>query len=57
MTSEGLYNNVGLSKPLIVRLVGTNVDQGKKIINESGLKVEAFDDFTEAAKKAVEMAK
>mmetsp|Transcript_11842 Transcript_11842/g.28692 ORF Transcript_11842/g.28692 Transcript_11842/m.28692 type:complete len:423 (+) Transcript_11842:226-1494(+) len=50
-------NNVGLTKPLIVRLVGTNVEQGKKILNESGLKVEAFDDFTEAAKKAVEMSK
>merc|ERR1719473_216274 len=49
--------NVGLTKPLVVRLVGTNVEQGKKIINESGLKVEAFDDFTEAAKKAVELGK
>merc|ERR1712061_851805 len=48
---------VGLSKPLIVRLVGTNVEQGKKIISESGLDVIAIGDFTEAAKKAVEMAK
>merc|ERR1719453_1846333 len=50
-------NNVGLTKPLVVRLVGTNVEQGKKIIAESGMNVEAFDDFTEAAKKAVELAK
>lgn len=49
--------NVGLSKPLIVRLVGTNVDQGKKILADSKLNVEAFDDFTEAAKKAVELGK
>merc|ERR1712050_694388 len=49
--------DVGLSKPLIVRLVGTNVEQGKKIIAESGLDVIAIGDFTEAAKKAVEMAK
>merc|ERR1712232_1032968 len=48
---------VGLTKPLIVRLVGTNVEQGKKIIQESGLDVIAIGDFTEAAKKAVEMAK
>merc|ERR1719476_549497 len=47
---------VGLSKPLIVRLVGTNVEQGKKIISESGLDVIAIGDFTEAARKAVEMA-
>ncbi|CAD7947461.1 unnamed protein product [Amoebophrya sp. A25] len=50
-------NNVGLTKPLIVRLVGTNVEQGKKIIADSGLDVQAFDDFTEAAQKAVAMAK
>jgi succinyl-CoA synthetase beta subunit len=49
--------DIGLKKPLIVRLVGTNVEQGKKIIQESGLDVIAINDFTEAAKKAVEMAK
>merc|ERR550537_637736 len=48
--------NVGLTKPLVVRLVGTNVDKGKQIIAESNLNVEAFDDFTNAAKKAVELA-
>jgi succinyl-CoA synthetase beta subunit len=49
--------NVGLTKPLVIRLEGTNVEQGKKIINESGLPVMAFDDFTEAAQKAVDLAK
>jgi len=48
---------VGLTKPLIVRLVGTNVDEGKRIIAESGLDVHAIGDFTEAAKKAVELSK
>lgn len=48
--------NVGLSKPLVVRLVGTNVEQGKKIISDSKLNVAAFDDFTEAAKEAVKLA-
>merc|ERR1719277_2810711 len=48
---------VGLSKPLVVRLVGTNVEQGKKIIQDSGLPVFAIGDFTEAAAKAVELAK
>ncbi len=49
-------NNVGLTKPLVVRLVGTNVAEGKKILADSKLNVEAFDDFTEAAKKAVALA-
>merc|ERR1712194_423499 len=48
---------MGLSKPLIVRLVGPNVELGKKILDESGLDLIAIGDFTEAAKKAVEMAK
>merc|ERR1719145_432962 len=48
---------VGLKKPLIVRLVGTNVELGQKIIKESGLDVIAISDFTEAAEKAVAMAK
>merc|ERR1712187_127183 len=41
---------VGLTKPLIVRLVGTNVEQGREIIQASGLDVISIPDFTEAAK-------
>jgi len=58
--ADGVVNavkEIGLTKPLVVRLVGTNVEQGKKIIEESGLPVIAMSDFTEAAKKAVELAK
>mmetsp|Transcript_53164 Transcript_53164/g.116415 ORF Transcript_53164/g.116415 Transcript_53164/m.116415 type:complete len:427 (+) Transcript_53164:91-1371(+) len=47
---------VGLTKPLIVRLVGTNVEQGKKILQESGLPLHAESDFTKAAKLAVDLA-
>jgi succinyl-CoA synthetase beta subunit len=42
---------VGLQVPLVVRLEGTNVDLGKKILNESGLNVIAADDLADAAKK------
>jgi len=45
---------VKLKVPLVVRLEGTNVEQGKKIINESGLKVIAASDLGDAAKKIVE---
>merc|ERR1712156_328738 len=48
--------DVGLTKPLIVRLVGTNVELGQKIIADSGLDVIAISDFTQAAEKAVAMA-
>jgi succinyl-CoA synthetase beta subunit len=44
---------VGLEVPLVVRLEGTNVDKGKKIINESGLNVIAADDLDDAAQKIV----
>jgi succinyl-CoA synthetase beta subunit len=42
---------VGLKVPLVVRLEGTNVDLGKKILNESGLKVVAADNLADAAQK------
>ncbi len=44
---------VGLKVPLVVRLEGTNVDLGKKIISESGLNVIAADDLDDAAQKIV----
>jgi succinyl-CoA synthetase beta subunit len=48
---------VGLKVPLVVRLEGTNVDLGKKIINESGLNVIAADDLDDAAQKIVAAVK
>ena len=46
-----------LKVPLIVRLEGTNVELGKKILSESGLKITPADDLADAAKKAVEAAR
>jgi len=45
---------VKLSVPLVVRLEGTNVEQGKKILAESGLNITPANDLADAAKKAVE---
>ena len=45
--------DVGLSVPLVVRLEGTNVDLGKKILSESGLNVLAANDLDDAAQKIV----
>ena len=44
---------VGLKVPLVVRLEGTNVDEGKRILNESGLAITAADDLDDAAQKIV----
>jgi succinyl-CoA synthetase beta subunit len=44
---------VGLKVPLVVRLEGTNVDVGKKIIAQSGLDVLPADDLDDAAQKMV----
>jgi succinyl-CoA synthetase beta subunit len=44
---------VGLKVPLVVRLEGTNVELGKKIINESGLNVIAANDLSDGAEKIV----
>jgi succinyl-CoA synthetase beta subunit len=48
---------VGLKVPLVVRLEGTNVDLGKRILNESGLNVIAADDLSDAAQKIVKAVK
>jgi succinyl-CoA synthetase beta subunit len=48
---------VGLKVPLVVRLEGTNVEAGKKIIRESGLNVLSADDLDDAAQKIVKAVK
>ncbi len=48
---------VGLKVPLVVRLEGTNVELGKKILRESGLNVIAADDLDDAAQKIVKAVK
>ena len=48
---------VGLEVPLVVRLEGTKVDEGKAIINDSGLNVIAADDLGDAAEKIVAAVK
>ena len=47
---------VKLSIPLVVRLEGTNMKQGKLILAESGLRIVAADDLGDAARKAVAAA-
>jgi succinyl-CoA synthetase beta subunit len=48
---------VALHVPLVVRLEGTNVDLGKKILAESGLKIVAADNLADAAAKIVQQVK
>jgi succinyl-CoA synthetase beta subunit len=54
--AEGVVEAVremGLKVPLVVRLEGTNVELGKKIISESGLNVIAANDLSDGAEKIV----
>ncbi|CAM3904972.1 ADP-forming succinate--CoA ligase subunit beta [Alicyclobacillus pomorum] len=44
---------IELDKPLVVRLEGTNVELGKKILNESGLNIVAADSLADAAQRIV----
>jgi succinyl-CoA synthetase beta subunit len=48
---------VGLKVPLVVRMKGTNEDQGKKILADSGLPIITADTMADAAKKVVDAAK
>jgi len=47
---------VGASKPLVIRLEGTNVEKGMQIIKDSGLDAFLTNDFTTGAKEAVKLA-
>jgi len=58
--AEGLVNaarEVGLKKPLVVRLEGTNVELGREILEKSGLPIQPCASMDEAAKKIVEAVK
>jgi len=45
--------NIGMQVPLVVRLSGTNVEEGRKIIADSGMKIITADTLAEAAEKVV----
>jgi succinyl-CoA synthetase beta subunit len=58
--AEGIIaaaREMSLAVPLVVRLEGTNVELGKKILAESGLAIIAADDLADAAKKIVEQVR
>ncbi|MDY6964576.1 MAG: ADP-forming succinate--CoA ligase subunit beta [Halobacteriota archaeon] len=48
--------NLDMSLPMVVRLQGTNVEEGRALLNESGLKIEVAESLDEAAKKVVSLA-
>ncbi|KAI8629121.1 hypothetical protein F5Y19DRAFT_485046 [Xylariaceae sp. FL1651] len=50
------FRDLHMSVPVVVRIRGTNEKEGQQIIAESGLPLYAFDDFDEAAAKAIELA-
>ena len=57
--ADGIINavkEVGIKIPIVVRLEGTNVELGKKTLNNSKLNIISADGLTDAANKAVEIA-
>lgn len=59
LIAEGIITavkEVGVSLPVVVRLEGTNVEQGRKLLADSGLAITAASDLTDAARKAVSAA-
>ena len=59
LIAEGIVNavhEVGMSLPMVVRLEGTNVERGRKILHESDLTVVTADGLTAAAKEVVALA-
>ena len=54
---EAAVNELKLKVPLIVRMEGTNVEEGRRILKESGLNIDIADSMTVAAEKVVAAAK
>jgi succinyl-CoA synthetase beta subunit len=57
--SMGIINAakaIGMKKPIIIRLKGTNVEEAKRLIEGSGYKMIVTDDLDDAATKAVNVA-
>lgn len=57
--AQGVINaakNLGLKKPIVIRLKGTNVEAAKKLVAECGIKMIATDDLEDASSKAVKIA-
>lgn len=50
------YKELGISVPVVVRLRGTNEQEGQRLIAESGLPLESFDDFEQAALKVIALS-
>jgi len=60
LIAEGIISavkEVGITIPVVVRLEGTNVEQGRTLLKDSGLAIAAAESLTEAAKQAVAAAK
>jgi succinyl-CoA synthetase beta subunit len=60
LIAEGIINavkEVGVNVPVVVRLQGTKVNEGKDLLNKSGLKIISADDLTDAANKVVAASK
>jgi len=58
--AEGIIaavRKLGLKLPVVLRAEGTNVEQGKKMLADSGLPLIMAADMAEGAKKAVELAR
>ena len=59
VVAEGVVQatkTLGLEVPLVVRLHGTNMEQGRKILDGSGLRITSASDMADAAEKVVEAA-
>lgn len=59
MIAEGIilaFKDVGVEKPVVVRLRGTNEEVGREILSKANLPIKAFDDFEEAVEEVGRLA-
>jgi len=59
MIAEGIilaFKEVGVNKPVVVRLRGTNEEKGQEVLRKANLPIKAFDDFEEAVREVGRLA-
>ncbi|MEO7660152.1 MAG: succinate--CoA ligase subunit beta, partial [Pyrinomonadaceae bacterium] len=50
------YRNLGMSIPIVARLEGTNVEEGRRVLAESGINIQTAQGMRDAAEKVVAAA-
>ena len=56
LVAEGMQKELGVPVPIVIRMEGTNVDEGQRLLRDSGMNFSTADSMDEAATRVVQLA-